>query len=71
MITLINNLIAPLPNARNEDYQTHWMFHHGINPLPSWTVNWLDERVPVNSASGSATPAKRKSKGMTNHAEAA
>jgi hypothetical protein len=43
MITLINKLISLLPNQRDEVYQTHWMFHHGIDPVPSWTVNWLYE----------------------------
>ena len=43
MKTLINRLIALLPNSMDEVHQTHWKFHHGINPLPAWTVIWLDE----------------------------
>jgi hypothetical protein len=47
MIMLINNLIALLPNARDEVYQTRWMLHRGINPLPAWTVNWFYELLDL------------------------
>jgi hypothetical protein len=22
-------------------YQNHWMYRHGIPPVPAWTVNWF------------------------------
>jgi hypothetical protein len=57
MITLINKLISLLPNQRDEVYQTHWMFHHGIDPVPLWTVNWLYELLTFFMAeAGSSRP---------------
>jgi hypothetical protein len=41
MIPLMNKLIRLLPNPQQVVYQTEWMFHHGIDPVPLWTVNWF------------------------------
>jgi hypothetical protein len=38
---LMNKLIRLLPNLQDAVYQTEWMFRHGIDPVPSWTVNWF------------------------------
>jgi hypothetical protein len=43
MIPLMNKLIRLLPNPQEWVYQTEWMFHHGIDPVPLWTVNWFFE----------------------------
>jgi hypothetical protein len=41
MIPLMNKLIRLLPNPPDVVYQTEWMIHHGIDPVPLWTLNWF------------------------------
>ena len=38
MITIINKLIAQLPNPRREVFQTRRMVFRGIDPVPMWIV---------------------------------
>src|SRR5262245_52947544 len=38
MISIINKLIALLPNPQQEIFQTRWMVFRGIDPVPMWIV---------------------------------
>ena len=57
MITIINKLIALLPNPRREVFQTRRMVFRGIDPVPMWIVpDWfavllaLDRRPHFDAA---------------------